>query len=81
MSTKVGQTISNALNSTTAPVSKKEAFGELSSEINNYLEQHGISVEMNTDYALDAFTLKADPSKMVLVMDSKKASGKHVTYR
>ena len=36
---------------------------------------------MNTNYTLDAFTLIADPTTMVLLMDAKKAGGKHVTYQ
>jgi hypothetical protein len=36
---------------------------------------------MNTDYALDAFTLKSNPSSMVIFMDATKADGKHVHYR
>ena len=35
---------------------------------------------MNTDYALDAFTLISNPSQMVIFMDATKAIGKHVNY-
>lgn len=45
------------------------------------MQMHSMSVEMDTQYILDAVTLKSDVSKMVLLADHKRASGHHINYR
>lgn len=62
-------------------LSKSEQLGALSDSVFKYMQIHSTSVEMNTQYILDAVTLSSDPNKMVLVADSKKASGRHIDYR
>ena len=56
-------------------------MGALSDSVLKYMRMHSTSVEMNTQYILDAVTLRNDPSKMVLVSDTKKANGEHIGYR
>ena len=53
--------------------------GSLSKRIDSYLEQHGVRTQMNSNYLLNAFTIRdfsrgdgaGDFSKMVLVMDGE----------
>ena len=55
----------------------------MSTHINQFLDEHGVKVEMNTNYMLDAFTLnKSENHKnVVLVMDTINARNvKHVNY-
>lgn len=64
----------------------------LSRHIEQFIDTHGIKLEMDTNYILDAFTLKmrggdgdisddsGDYSKIILVKDSVKAQGTHVSY-
>lgn len=55
----------------------------MSTHINDFLDEHGVKVEMNTNYMLDAFTLnKSENHKHgVLVMDTINAQNvKHVNY-
>ena len=54
-----------------------------SERIEKYMAQHGVKTQMNSNYLLNAFTLRNSEnfSKMVLVMDAEKAEGKHVSYK
>ena len=47
----------------------------MGTHINQYLGQHGVKLEMNTNYMLDAYTLKnsSNHKNIVLVMDTINA--------
>ena len=56
----------------------------LSEHIESFIDTHGVKVEMDTNYILDVFTLRntkdEDFSKIILVKESVKAKGTHVSY-
>ena len=55
----------------------------LTKRLDQYMAQHGVETQMNSNYMLNAFTIRGNDgnySKMVLVMDAEKADGKHVQY-
>ena len=49
----------------------------LNEQIERYISHHGVKVEMDTNYMLDAFTLRASENyeQLVLVMDTQVVVG------
>ena len=57
-----------------------EAEKTQSDRLSEFINTHGIKLEMNGTYTIAAQTLKRDNRKIILTMNSTVAKGKHMPY-